>query len=87
MEYDNTNKGVLFQNDKDGNDQRPDYTGKLNVEGKEYRIAGWKRVGKSGKPFLSIAISEPQEQQSAQKPDTVVHDISDEPIDLNDIPF
>lgn len=59
-DYDDTNSGVLFHNDKEGNDKRPDYKGKLNVEGKEYELAGWKRIAKSsGKAFLSVKISEP----------------------------
>lgn len=28
-EYDNELSGVLFKNDKDGNEKRPDYTGKV----------------------------------------------------------
>jgi uncharacterized protein (DUF736 family) len=61
MEYDNTNKGVLFRNQEKGEgDKKPDYTGKLNVGGKDYRLAGWLRESKSGSKFLSIAISEPK---------------------------
>jgi len=56
--YDNTNSGVLFQNDKKGNEKAPDYKGKLNVNGKDYDLAGWLREGKNGK-FLSVKISEP----------------------------
>ena len=29
--YDNTNTGTIFQNDKQGNENRPDYKGKINV--------------------------------------------------------
>lgn len=62
MEYDNTNKGVLFINEKkDKNnpeDKKPDMTGKLNVDGAEFYISGWKKVGKnSNKPFLSLSIN------------------------------
>lgn len=38
-EYDNTNRGALFRNDKDGNEKRPDYTGKINVDGKDYVLS------------------------------------------------
>lgn len=66
MEYDNTNKGVLFKNQEKGEgDKKPDYTGKLNVNGKEYRLAGWLRESKSGTKFLSIAISEPKPKGDA----------------------
>tara|TARA_Y100001973_G_C5206952_1_gene342198 strand:+ start:4586 stop:4816 length:231 start_codon:yes stop_codon:yes gene_type:complete len=62
MEYDNTNKGVLFINEKkDKNnpeDKKPDMTGKLNVDGAEFYISAWKKVGKnSNKPFLSLSIN------------------------------
>lgn len=97
MDYDNTNSGVLFQNDKDGNEKRPDYKGKLNVNGKDFWISGWKKLSKDNKPYLSLSIQEPQQhsgydkakavaQQVKAKADTV-HDVSDEPINLDDIPF
>ena len=69
MEYDNTNSGVFFrERDKQGNEKRPDYTGKLNVEGKEYRLAGWIRQGAKG-DFLSLKVSEPQPPKSRSSQD------------------
>lgn len=66
MEYDNTNKGVLFRSqDKEEGSKKPDYTGKLNVNGKDYRLAGWIRESKSGTKFLSLALSEPQPKNDA----------------------
>lgn len=96
MSYDNTNSGVLFQNDKGDNDKRPDYKGKLNVDGKDYELAGWKRQ-KGTTTYLSLKISEPkvsdsqngwEEARSKFKPDTVVDapDMTDEEF-LNSIPF
>lgn len=68
-DYDDTNQGVLFQNDKDGNEKRPDYKGKLNVNGKNLEIAGWKRLSKKGQPFLSLKVSDPAQEEwnNAQK--------------------
>lgn len=98
MEYDNTNTGVLFRKDKEGNEKRPDYKGTLNVEGKEYEIAGWKRVSKSGKAYVSLKISEPYEKEEKSGYDTfreqgaklqkdeVILPTDDE-ISLSDIPF
>lgn len=63
-DYDNTNKGVLFNEEVKKSERSPDWTGKLDVEGKEYRIAAWERTTKTGTPILSLAISEPQERQA-----------------------
>jgi hypothetical protein len=70
--YDNTNSGVLFKNDKKGNEKAPDYKGKVNIEGKEKDIAGWIREGKSGK-FISIKISDMMKKDNVfdNKPKTV----------------
>ena len=45
------NSGILFRNDDKKNDRAPDYSGKLDVEGHEYRLAGWIKQ-------VSTAISE-----------------------------
>ena len=42
MDYDNTDTGALFKNDKEGNENRPDYTGNIHdANGKKRRIAAW----------------------------------------------
>ena len=68
MQYDNTNKGALFRDtEKAEGSKKPDYTGKLNVNGKEFRLAGWLRESKSGVKFLSLAISEPKARESSDE--------------------
>jgi|TARA_R100001530_G_scaffold62457_1_gene44937 uncharacterized protein (DUF736 family) len=63
-DYDNTNSGVLFVNQyKEDGDSRPNFVGKLDVEGKEYRLAGWKNTSKAGKRYISVKVQEPQEKQ------------------------
>ena len=41
MTYDNTNSGALIKNDKEGVEARPDYKGNINVNGIDYRMAGY----------------------------------------------
>ncbi len=56
-EYDNTNRGVLFRNQKkQKGDSRPDYTGRINVNGVDAFISGWIKESRSGDKFLSIAV-------------------------------
>lgn len=62
-DYDDTNRGAIFKNDKTA-DNQPDYTGKINVDGVEKRIALWIRESKSGNKYMSAAISDPQPAQS-----------------------
>ena len=65
-EYDNTNSGALFKNDKEGVETRPDYRGSLNVGGTDYWLSAWTKEGKSGK-FMSLAIK-PKDAKPAAKP-------------------
>ena len=67
-EYDNTNTGALFRNDKDGNEKRPDYKGSLDVNGEQFWISAWIRESKNdGRKFMSLKI-EPKEQRQQQQP-------------------
>lgn len=70
-QYDDANRGVLFQNDKDGNEARPDMTGKLVIRASDYeedgegnisiRLAAWqKNSGKVG-DYLSVSASPPNQ--------------------------
>lgn len=55
MQYDNTNSGTLFKNDKGDNDKRPDYRGKIDINGVEYNLSAWVKVMKDGTgKFLSL---------------------------------
>jgi len=55
--------GAMFTNIKKENDTQPDLTGViLTPDGKEYKIAGWKKEGKKGK-YLSLSIKEKSQSQ------------------------
>lgn len=67
-EYDDTNRFVLFKNDKEGNEKRPDYTGKLTLPGGHVmRMSAWIRDGKNGK-FMSGQIEEQRDRKSVGDP-------------------
>ena len=59
MDYDNTNRGSLWQNQRRSNDRQPDYTGELNVEGIMYRVSCWKKNPNASEraPELSFSIT------------------------------
>lgn len=92
MQYDSTNRGALFKNDRKTKDSQPGYTGSLNIEGVEYFMDAWVKDGKSGK-FFSVSVKRkdkqpggaPQQQQSPQQgrqaPPQASYD------DMNEPPF
>jgi uncharacterized protein (DUF736 family) len=65
-DYDDTNRGVLFQNDKGENPARPDYRGTINVDGRELDLAGWKRTSAKGVRFLSLNVSEKRDRAPSE---------------------
>ena len=72
-QYDNTNQGALFVNDKGGNDKRPDKTGKLTIKVEDFQpdddgnvtifLAAWVRESDRVGEYLSLKASPPQDQQ------------------------
>ena len=71
--------GVLFDNDKKGNENAPDYSGPLEIGRK--RIAAWRKE-KDGKPYMSISVSD------ALPADSVRAAQQQQQVDLADeIPF
>lgn len=88
MAYDNTNKGVLFKNEKT-KDSQPDYKGSVNVDGTEYWFSGWiKTAGPNarnpGSKFLSVCVEE--KDGGFNKPDTKPKPTTFD-LDDDDIPF
>ena len=67
-EFDNTNRGSLFKNEKKEEEKHPDMNGSINVDGKDYWISGWKKTSKAGTGFISLSVRPKQEQsrQSSQ---------------------
>lgn len=53
--YDPNMKGVLFKNDKDGNEKRPDYRGSCVINNVDMNISAWiKTSKKSGDRYMSL---------------------------------
>ena len=89
QQYDNTNRGAIFVNDKQGNDKRPDRKGSLNVEGVEYWISGWIKTSQKGDKFMSLSV-ERKDAHAAPRAATPNNSrITDQDIDDAgaDIPF
>jgi hypothetical protein len=85
MQYDNTNSGAIFVNDKGDNPKRPDRKGSINVEGVDYWISGWIRE-KEGKPYMSLKVERKENQGQAQsaKPQAATQS---QPEEDDSIPF
>jgi hypothetical protein len=98
QQYDNTNRGVLFENDRKTTDKHPDLTGTINIDGVEKYLSGWWKEGKNGQ-FLSVSIGKPKEQQAPQRAAPPVRTMPQRPGqrrqdersggggDIDDIPF
>jgi len=78
-DYDNTNTGALFRNDKKQTEKHPDYNGSINVNGEEFWLSAWLKTSKAGKKFMSLSVS-PKESRAPRRQDT-------SPPESEDIPF
>jgi hypothetical protein len=67
------NSGAIFKNDKKKKETQPDYSGTINVEGKDWQISLWVKDGKSGK-FFSASIKEPYVKGTQEKTFTETKD-------------
>lgn len=77
------NSFSLFLNDKGGNEKRPDYSGHGKINGKEVKIAVWKRTGKTGVEYWSGTIEEvpqPDLPQPEKEPEPAKDLLDDQSI-------
>lgn len=81
MEYDDSNSGALFKNDKGDNPNRPDYKGTINVNGKAHWLSAWLKTSKAGKNYMSLEV-QPKDEQAAPAAAS-----SGGGSDTDDIPF
>ena len=72
------NSGTIFKNNfKEAGDNKPDYRGTINVDGKEKEISLWVKEGAKGK-YFSASIKEPYKKRETPQ---------NEPKETNDLPF
>lgn len=67
-QYDNTNRGALFNNNYKSKATQPDVRGDIDIEGKAYKLSGWIRESsKTGDKFFSLQAEpkEVEEQETA----------------------
>ena len=84
--YDNTNRGVLFANDRRPTDNHPTHTGTINVGGVEYWLSAWVKVSSKdpGRRFFSLSVERKEEQPGTQ---TRTQPVQSQPPLEDDIPF
>ncbi len=58
MEYDNSNRGVLFKNDRKEKETHPDYKGSYtDANGAEFWLSAWIKKDKNGNSFMSLSTT------------------------------
>lgn len=65
-EYDNTNSGVLFKNNRKEKDSQPDLTGSIHVGDVEHWFSGWRKLSKNGEKFISVSIGDPKQPRNTE---------------------
>lgn len=87
-EYDNTNRGALFKNDKEGgNPNWPDYRGSINVAGSDFWLDAWLKKDKKGKTYMSLSIKPKLQSDRSSVPTGGRNDPRPKPEFDDDISF
>lgn len=62
------NKGFLFVNANKNKTTQPDSTGRIIIDGKEWRISSWNSLTHDGRPYQSLALTPyiPPDQNNQQ---------------------
>lgn len=58
--------GTLFRNQKQ-NDKSPDYTGSINIGGKEIKLSCWLATSKLGTKYLQMRVATTVKQATTQQ--------------------
>lgn len=70
--YDKTNTLELWKNEKK-NQRSPDYSGTVNIDGKEYKVAVWEKELRGGKIVLSGPVT-PADAKRQEQPEQQHHE-------------
>jgi hypothetical protein len=82
MTYDNTNRGVIFRNDKRRDDRDPDHTGSIDINGVGFWLSGWLKTSKSGVQFLSLSVRPKEPARPVRTYSTRRDDFGEDPADF-----
>jgi hypothetical protein len=75
MAYDKEMTGTLWYNLYRKSDNQPIVTGKIQVKGVEYRVAGWAKTLDSGRiKLLNLKIQDPDEYNQNNNDDPALSD-------------
>lgn len=57
-QFDETNRGSIWPNRKKEKDTHPDFTGQINVDGKDYWVSAWKKKpdARENAPSLTFSV-------------------------------
>lgn len=58
--------GVLFQSKEVKSDKHPTHSGTLQINGKEVKLTGWRKMSAKGTPYISLSFGEKQERQPGE---------------------
>ena len=91
-QYDNTNRGALFKNNRKAADTHADYTGTLNINGVDHWISGWRKTSGNGTQFLSLAFKPKDGTSARPAPEQKAQEFKDEAkrvfdLDGDSVPF
>ena len=89
MEYDNSNRGVLFKNDRKEKETHPDYKGSYTSgDGQEFWLSAWIKKDKNGNSFMSLSTTAKDEahNKGMQQARQAMSPQPQEPFS-DDIPF
>lgn len=62
-------QGVVFKNTKKQSDKSPDYSGSINIGGKEIKFSGWIKTAKTGTKYISLAVVKDKPTESKPNDD------------------
>lgn len=87
-DYDDKNRGSIWKNEKKTTDKHPDFTGSLNVDGKDYWVSAWRRKeGASDRaPALSFSVK-PKDGKPMDEPRRTEATGAGKPPFNDEIPF
>lgn len=87
-DYDNSQRGVLFKNDKRTTEQHPMYKGNGEINGVEVWISAWVKTSKAGASYMSLSFENKEGQVVAHGVTPAAANDFATPIpDDSDIPF